>query len=103
MKKIAIFAAAATIAGVGFASAQGTGTSSTLDPNKCWDVSTNTIKDKPSTMGSSTTGSATSGSTAGSTPSGSAGSTAGSAGASTSSSGSSSTSAAERPAGMPSC
>jgi hypothetical protein len=103
MKKIAIFAAAATIAGIGFASAQGTGTgSSTLDPNKCWDVSTNTIKDKPSAMGSTTgsaSGGATSGSTAGSTPSGSAGSTAGSAGSSSSSG----TAAAARPAGMPSC
>jgi hypothetical protein len=103
MKKIAILAAAATIAGIGFASAQGTGTSGTLDPNKCWDVSTNTIKDKSSAMGSTTgsaSGAATSGSTAGTTPSGSAGSTAGSAGSTTSGSG---TAATVRPAGMPSC
>jgi hypothetical protein len=101
MKKIVILAVAATIAGVGFAAAQ-TGTGSTaVDPNKCWDVSSNTIKDKSMGTGSSTTGSAASGATAGSTPSGSAGSTAGSAGTSTGTP--KSPSAAVRPAGMPSC
>lgn len=98
MKKTALLAAAAMIAGVGFAAAQQSGSTTSPDPNKCWDVSTNMIKEK-SAAPSGTTGSAASGATAGTSPSGSPGSTAGSAGSSTSSG----TVAAARPAGMPSC
>jgi len=91
----AILAAAATIAGIGFASAQTGSPTTSPDPNKCWDVSTNSIKDKAMGTISSTRGSAASGATAGSSPSGSPGSTAGSAGAATGTG----SSGAARPAG----
>jgi cytoskeletal protein RodZ len=86
MKYVAAISAAALLAGVVAANAQGTGTGSSppaASANQCWDVSTNSVKNQaPSTTAS---GSGTSSSTVGSTPSGSTGS------------------AAARPAGMRDC
>ena len=103
MKKICIAAASATalLAVVGFAHAQGAGTSNpgssgAAASNQCWDVSSNMVRDKNQ---ASSTGSATADNSnkAGSSTTG----TTGSAG---SGSGSSSTSnASARPAGMPNC
>jgi hypothetical protein len=100
MKKLYFGAAsgAALLALASFANAQGTGTGSSSSgaaSNQCWDMSSNTVRDKNRTTA---TGPAA-GSTIGTGSSGTASS--GSTGSAASGSGSSST--ATRPAGMPNC
>lgn len=70
----AFTAAAVLVAGIGFASAQ-TSAPTSDSGSKCWDVATNTAKDKPPTAGAPTTGNSaagTTGSKAATAPAGSA-------------------------------
>lgn len=96
---LAVITGAAFMAVVGIANAQGTGTgSSAATSSRCWDVSSNMVRDKNQTNASGTS-SGNTGSTVGSTTSKRAMGTgavgAGGAG--------SSSIASERPAGMPDC
>ena len=98
---LAVITGTAFMAVVGAANAQGTGTSSgssAAASNRCWDVSSNMVRDKNQTNASGTSSENT-GSTVGSTTSKRAMGT-GAVGAG--GAGSSST-ASERPAGMPDC